>query len=547
MSAYARGQELNYAGRQAEALKAFQEAVDSTPAWPEHYAGMGVIYGALKQDAKVEESYQNALKHWTGCPNASNTNAGRVLPPGDAQLRRGDRGLTKSWSGFPADDTGHANLAYAYLNVRNVSRAVEEGRKAIEIYPKNTLQRTNYAMYSMYAGDYATAIAESNTVLEANPSFEYALLDGRELAAWRRGFRGITSYVEPSCGRPALWERRWRASVVAISPCTLAGTARPFRSSQKASRRTRLRGTSGRQRPSISRWPKPTCRWEPAGRGGRRTQGCVRLREHESVLFPAALVLAETGDDGAASARNKPRLENMLQSQTRSYARLILGAVALKQKRLGDALALFRDAQKLHDSWFARLMLGRVYLEAGRFAEAQDSSRCVSSAEVRRRCVLRELSTSRYLPPVHYWLGRAQEGLGAAPAAKNSYEQFANCVRRAIPPIRWRRTPASGSRSSSHPGLPNKSRSPAGHANPSIAETYRRRRQRAREEDARARPVSTERVERRGRPLRFLERTGRRAVRIDQTAGPDVIEHKRSDHRCRADLRHRECHARDPV
>ena len=24
---------------------------------------MGVIYGALKQDAKVEESYQNAFKH----------------------------------------------------------------------------------------------------------------------------------------------------------------------------------------------------------------------------------------------------------------------------------------------------------------------------------------------------------------------------------------------------------------------------------------------------------------------------------------------------
>ena len=63
MAAYARGQELNYAGRQTDALKAFQEAVTLDPGLARAYAGMGVIYGALKQDAKVEESYQNALKH----------------------------------------------------------------------------------------------------------------------------------------------------------------------------------------------------------------------------------------------------------------------------------------------------------------------------------------------------------------------------------------------------------------------------------------------------------------------------------------------------
>ena len=63
MAAYARGQELNYAGRQTDALKAFQEAVTLDPGLARAYSGMGVIYGALKQDAKVEESYQNALQH----------------------------------------------------------------------------------------------------------------------------------------------------------------------------------------------------------------------------------------------------------------------------------------------------------------------------------------------------------------------------------------------------------------------------------------------------------------------------------------------------
>ena len=35
-----------------------------------------------------------------------------------------------------------------------------------------------------------------------------------------------------------------------------------------------------------------------------------------------------------------------------------------------------------------------------------------------------DTSSLRYLPPVYYWLGRAQEAAGAAPAAKASYERF---------------------------------------------------------------------------------------------------------------------------
>ena len=115
----------------------------------------------------------------------------------------------------------------------------------------------------------------------------------------------------------------------------------------------------------------------------------------------------------------------MLQSQTRSYAKLILGNVALKEKRLGDALDALRDGQKRHDSWFAHLLLGRAYLDAGRSAEAvAEFEACVKRKGEASDVFFENLSTSRYLPPVYYWLGRAQESLGAAPAAKTSYEQF---------------------------------------------------------------------------------------------------------------------------
>ena len=85
----------------------------------------------------------------------------------------------------------------------------------------------------------------------------------------------------------------------------------------------------------------------------------------------------------------------MLQRQTTSHARLIGGEIALNQKRLGEAIEAVRDGLKRHDSWFARYLLGRVYLEAGQFAEAlaefelcvkRKERRQMSSSSIHRRC-----------------------------------------------------------------------------------------------------------------------------------------------------------------
>src|SRR5213593_3357837 len=55
---------------------------------------------------------------------------------------------------YPADDGGHGNLGLAYLFAGNLQGAITQVREALRIYPKNALQRYNYAMYSMYAGDF---------------------------------------------------------------------------------------------------------------------------------------------------------------------------------------------------------------------------------------------------------------------------------------------------------------------------------------------------------------------------------------------------------
>jgi len=434
MAAYARGQELNYAGRQTDALKAFQEAVTLDPGLARAYSGMGVIYGALKQDAKVEESYQNALQHLDRMTEREKfrTLGGYYLLV-THNYEKAIENYVALVDQYPADESGHANLAYAYLNVRNVPKAVEEGRKAIEIYPKNTLQRTNYAMYSMYAGDFRTALAESNKVLEANPSYEYALLT---VANSQVGAGELDAARQT-------WERLRALSPLGASMASLGRAdlemylGRPREAAEMLGKGSKADEAAGSPGEAAAKYVGlAEALYAVGNRPGAAAAArkAASLRAHESVLFPAAVVLTDTGD--VRAARNlATQLNNMLQSQTSSYAHLINGHIALREKRLGDALDAFREAQKKHDSWFAHLMLGRAYLEAARFAEAvAEFDTCVKRKGEATDVFFENVSTIRYLPPIYYWLGRAQQGLGAVAAARGSYEQFLKLRSEAVPP-----------------------------------------------------------------------------------------------------------------
>ena len=77
---------------------------------------------------------------------------------------------------YPADNTGVANLALAYVYVRNLPLAADMGRRAIDIYPKDVLKRANYATYSMYSGAFDAAVDQAQKVLQANPKYEWAAL-----------------------------------------------------------------------------------------------------------------------------------------------------------------------------------------------------------------------------------------------------------------------------------------------------------------------------------------------------------------------------------
>ena len=52
---------------------------------------------------------------------------------------------------YPADSAGRINLATAFLYTRNFEAARQQGQQAVEINPKRARDRSNTALYAMYA------------------------------------------------------------------------------------------------------------------------------------------------------------------------------------------------------------------------------------------------------------------------------------------------------------------------------------------------------------------------------------------------------------
>jgi hypothetical protein len=120
----------------------------------------------------------------------------------------------------------------------------------------------------------------------------------------------------------------------------------------------------------------------------------------------------------AASLASEPKLEPQV------YAKLIEAEALLEEGAARQAIPLLTQASNQLDLWIVHFDLGRAYLEVHSFVEA--------NSEFLDRCIKRRgetldlfdyVPTYGYFPPVYYYLGRTEEGLGSSGAA-DSYWKF---------------------------------------------------------------------------------------------------------------------------
>jgi eukaryotic-like serine/threonine-protein kinase len=422
---YAEAQELQLAGKSADAIEHYKKSVALDPNLGRAYAGLAVAYFNLKQRAAAEENYRKAmalLDHMSERERYRTLGAyyltyANNYPKAIETYKR----LVEL---YPSDSAGHNNLSIAYVYTLQMPQAVEAVKQALQINPGNLQHRLNYSLYSMYAADFDTAVAEAKKVLTENSKYEFAYLplamsslaNGDEKAA-REAYTKLAELGEQGRSMAATG-----SADLAMYRGDSAEAERVLPAAIESDQRAKMTGELAQKYVLLAE------AYMTAGKIPQARDAAIRAiaaDQTESVAVPAALALAEIGEVRAARQQSE-RLAAMLPEQSRAYGLLIQGAIEKKQKQYSKAISSLEQSLKLRDSWLGHLYLAKVYIEAGHYAEALPE---IEVCEKRRGeatdLFFADTTTIRHLPELYYWKARAQEGLGLAAAANETRTYYA--------------------------------------------------------------------------------------------------------------------------
>jgi tetratricopeptide (TPR) repeat protein len=129
------------------------------------------------------------------------------------------------------------------------------------------------------------------------------------------------------------------------------------------------------------------------------------------LQFLAANTYVEAGDLAKAQ-KLATVLSAALASEPQAYGKIIEGLIALKHKDANGAIRQITAANTLLDTWIGRFELGRAYLEAGAFTEADSEfDQCMKRRGEAIELFMDNVPTYAYFPPVYYDQGRVREGM----------------------------------------------------------------------------------------------------------------------------------------
>ena len=421
---YAVAQDLQWAGNWDEATRHYRKALDLDPNLGRAYAGLAAVESNRGRRAEAEKYYKEAFSRIDRMSDREKyrTRGGYYL------LIRNPDNAIEEFSAlvkqFPADTAGVANLAAAYFYKRDMPRALQEARRAVELSPRNVPQRNNLGLDAMYAGNFEAAIQEQDEVLKLNPNFVLAYVSkamsqlalGRaDLAAqtWDKAAaidtRGA-SVARMGLADIALYQGRGEDALSIL----LGAVDSDVANKDGDSAAVKLLTVAEIRLASASR---------DTAAAASDAERAISLARGENVLYPAARVFLATGRESKALAL-ATELAGRLEPDPQAYAELIRGEAELARSKTSEAIRHFAAARKIADTWAGRLDLGKAYLEAGAFAQADaEFETCVKRRGEATALFLDESPTCRLIPDAYYYLGRARDGL-KSPGAADSYKTF---------------------------------------------------------------------------------------------------------------------------
>ena len=178
-----------------------------------------------------------------------------------------------------------------------------------------------------------------------------------------------------------------------------------------------------RRRISLLHWPIRSYRGNRSSRAVKAAEKALANSQAVNIRFLAARIFVEAGEVTKAQ-KLAAGLASELQAEPQAYAKIIQGKMALRRGDVPGAIKALTEANDLLDTWIGRFELGRAYLQAGAFVEADSEfDRCIKRRGEALELFMDDVPTYGYFPSVYYYQGRVREGL-KNPESVSSYRTY---------------------------------------------------------------------------------------------------------------------------
>jgi tetratricopeptide (TPR) repeat protein len=419
---YALAQEAQWNGDSDEAVREYSRALELDPELGRAYAGLAVIHANRLQRPEAEKYYALAFSKIDRMSEREKlrTRGGYYL-----MVRNYPRAIEEFEAlvdKYPADTGGLYNLALAHFYSRDMAAALEGARRAIARYPRNTFYKANASLFAMYAGDFADAVWRAKAVLEENSSYlEPAVALALSELAMGHPDRAAEEYRRlATVGAQSASVAAVGLADLAVYEGRLADAEESLTEGIQADQHDKDVGAAAHKLAMLGQVRLLRGNESGALQASARAEGGTRL---VSDRFEAARIYLAAGRPSKARTLAS-ELASRLEPDPRAYALLVEGEIDLLDGSPREAARHFQEAAAIADTWLGRFDLGRALLDAGAFAEAHaEFEHCLTRRGEATAVFLDDRPSYRYVPPVYYYLARAQEGLGS-PAATRSYEAF---------------------------------------------------------------------------------------------------------------------------
>jgi eukaryotic-like serine/threonine-protein kinase len=419
---YSLGMEQQAQGKLGDALGSFTKASQLDPNFARAYSGMAAASGNLGKLPDAQKYAKLAMEHVDRMTERERYRIRGMYYVWSQNWQKCTEEYGELVKQYPADNIGHSNLAACYAQMLDMPKATEEARRSLEITPNNITARMNVALYSCYATDFTTCEQGAQKVLQLNPSYEegflvlaYSQLGQNHLTDAAATYQKLakisdwgSSIATSGLGDLALYQGRFReaAQILEKGAAQEAAAKKTSEAADKLLMLSYANLTLGQKAQAIA----------AADRAAASEQSA-------KVRFMAARTYVEAGDTAKAQ-KLATALGAEIQTTSQAYSKLILGEIALQQKSANQAIQFFTDASKLSDTWIGRFDMGRAYLQAGAYIEADgEFDRCIKRRGEALELFMDDVPTYSYLPAVYYGQGKAREGL-QSPGYADSYRTY---------------------------------------------------------------------------------------------------------------------------